>query len=265
MPVRDVLESEALASMVTEASEARQSHSREIREGGDDGETWTLANIAPVVDPESGAFLGTVTVARDITAGKRVELLKAQFVNMVAHELRAPLAAVDSYLALLEGGYTEDPEKQEAILKRSRQRMKALMDLVGDLLNISRMEAGAVRREIGEQQVAGILEDVVELLGAQADQAGVGMECRLEGNLPVVQADPEELRRLFTNLVGNAVKYNRKGGTVTVSCRTEGPYVRVEVADTGLGISEKGMSRLFTEFSARNERKPSPSPARAWG
>ncbi len=247
LPARDLPSSE-FVSLLEEASRERKHLSAELKLGSGQAETWVLANVAPVLDPTSGSFLGTVSVLRDVTELKRVEHLKAQFVNMVAHELRAPLAAVDSYLAAMEEGYVCEPAKQQEVLGRSRQRIRALLDLVGDLLDVSRMETGTVRREIAALDLAAVLKEVIELLRPMAEKAAVTLEFDGAPELPPVTADREEMVRLFTNLVTNAVKYNRKGGLVRISADREGPYLRVAVRDTGVGIGKEGLERLFSEF-----------------
>ncbi len=218
---------------------------------------WVLANIAPVMDHDTGRFLGTVTVLRDITQLKRVEQLKAQFVNMVAHELRAPLAAVDGYLEAMEAGYLTDEEKRRSALQRSRLRIKSLLDLVSDLLNMARLEAGTVRRQIAAQDIEAILNEVVELMLPLAAQNNITIHTQIEKNLSTVEADREELVRVFTNLVSNAIKYNKIGGRVDISAHQEGPYVAVSIKDTGVGISPEGLGRLFSEFYREKRRETS--------
>lgn len=255
--VDDVLASDELRQTIQEAGETHTRLSREIQLPADLEGQWVLADVAPVVDEGSGAFLGTVTVLRDITELRRVEQVKAQFVNMVAHELRAPLAAIDGYLSVLIEGLVTSPEKSREMMSRSRQRLKALLDLVSDLLDVARMEAGTVRREIALHQPADIIAEVIELMQPMARTAAVELRNALPDGLPGVEADREELIRLFSNLISNAVKYNRPGGSVTVTGSAEGPYVRVNIADTGMGISEEGIRNLFTEFFREKRRETS--------
>ena len=222
--------------------------SQELELAPDGSSEWILADVAPVADEASGQFLGTVTVLRDITALKRIELVKAQFVNMVAHELRAPLAAVDGYLSVMLEGLVDDPERQRHTMSRSKQRLGALLAIVGDLLDMARIEAGTVRREVAVQQVSDVIGEVVELMHPLAQQAGVAVSLDVPPDLAGVEADREELIRLFSNLVSNAINYNRTGGSVSISAAEDGRYVSVAVADTGVGISEQAVGKLFTEF-----------------
>lgn len=250
----EALEPPELRAMIDEASAGATRQTREVSLQIGGSETWALASVAPVRDARSAQFLGTVTVLRDITEMKRVEQVKAQFVNMVAHELRAPLAAVQGYLSVIQEGLVPDPAKQREMIGRSSQRLQSLLDLVSDLLDVSRMEAGAVAREIRPQDLGQILRDVADLMKPLAQGRRVTLEVPPAGEVPPVPADREELVRLFTNLASNAIKYNREGGRVTFALGAEGPYVKVTVADTGLGISGEGMAQLFTEFF--REKRP---------
>lgn len=247
LAVDEVLECGALVKMISHVSTQQKRLSNEVRLSSGP-EEWVLANVAPVVDMASGQFLGTVTVLRDITEVKRVEQVKAQFMNMVAHELRAPLTAVDGYLSVMDAGYVQDREKQHEIIKRSRQRIGALVDLVGDLLNVARMEAGTAGREITPQRIDSVLNEVEKLMEPLANQHLIRLEVQVPDHLPHIHADREELIRLFNNLVGNAIKYNKQDGCVRITAEQDGPYVRLSVADTGIGISKEGLSRLFSEF-----------------
>lgn len=252
--LRDVLHPSELVEMVQEVSDQHTHLSREVRIDDTAEGAWVLADVAPIPDEASGAILGTVTVLRDITELKRIEQVKAQFVNMVAHELRAPVAAVVGYLSVILEGIAVDPARQIEMLQRSDRRLRALLDLVADLLDVSRMEAGTVRREIAVQNLGEVAAEVAELMRPLADEKAVTVQTEIPADPCPVEADREELIRLMNNLVSNAIKYNTEGGRVTVSCAEEPPYVKITVADTGVGISEDGLGRLFSEFF--REKRP---------
>jgi signal transduction histidine kinase len=255
LAVNKVLRCEDLVQMISYASEQQKRLSNEVKlNSGPEQETWVLANVAPVVDVASGQFLGTVTVLRDISEAKRVEQVKARFMNMVAHELRTPLSAVDGFLTVIDEGYVQDREKVHEYVKRSKQRIRALVDLVGDLLNIARIEAGTVRREISPQRIESVLSEVSELMQPLAKQNLVRLDVHVPDDLPPIHADREELIRVLNNLVSNAIKYNKQDGYVSIAAEQDGPYIRIVVSDTGIGISEEGQSRLFSEFF-REKRK----------
>jgi PAS domain S-box-containing protein len=247
-PVGEVLAQEGLANLI--ATIAREPGSRPAIVARElaSGERTLLASVAPVVD-EKGQLLGTVTLLRDITAAKTLDRLKSQFVSMTSHELRTPLAAVETYLGTLLEGFAGDltPE-QRTILERCSQRVQALVNLVDDLLDMSRLESGRVERQIAALDVAQVAGEVLDLLRPTAEERGVSLHAELPAGLPAVEMDREDLVRILTNLLGNAIKYNRPQGSVTLRARDEGYYLRLEVEDTGLGIPREALPQLFSEF-----------------
>jgi signal transduction histidine kinase len=207
-----------------------------------------MANCAPVKD-EKGQRIGVVTVLRDITELKELDKAKSTFVSMVAHELRAPLAAIEGYLdVILEGVGGDDPQKMHRILERSRERTRGLLALINDLLAISRMQAGRLAKEKEKLQLGILLKEVAELMKGEALEKKVTIEIRVPDDLPLVQASREDVTRVFTNLLDNAIKYNRQGGRVFLRAGADDAFVRVEVQDTGIGIPKKDVGQLFDEF-----------------
>jgi len=217
------------------------------REVSRDGLTL-LASVAPVVD-RAGERLGTVTLLRDVTAAKALDQLKNQFISMTSHELRTPLAAVQTYVETLLGGFAGDlSEQQRTILKRCGQRLGALVTLVDDLLDMSRLESDRFERHIAALDVAQAVGEVLDVMRPMAEECQVTLQKEMAPALPPVEMDREDLLRVLTNLVGNAIKYNRPGGAVAVRACDEGYYLRLEVADTGLGIPQEALPHLFSEF-----------------
>ncbi len=211
------------------------------------GERVVMASVAPVRD-EGGEKLGAVAVLRDITELKAVDRAKSRFVSMVSHELRAPLAAIEGYLSLLLSGMaSRDGEEQQLMLSRARDRAQALLGLIDDLSDISRIEAGKVAKQVENLNVADIAREVLILLRPQATSRGITLHDEMPAVL-TVQADREDLIRVFTNLINNAVKYNRPDGEVRLRGQFEGAFVRIDVADTGLGIPPEALGRIFEEF-----------------
>ena len=207
-----------------------------------------MANCAPVKD-EKGQTIGVVTVLRDITELKELDKAKSTFVSMVAHELRAPLAAIEGYLdVILEGVGGIDPQKMHRILERSRERTRGLLALINDLLAISRMQAGRLAKEKEKLQLALLLREVAELMKGEALEKKVTIEMGVPDDLPLVQANREDITRVFTNLFDNAIKYNRQGGRIWLRASADDAFVRVEVQDTGIGIPKKDVAHLFDEF-----------------
>ncbi len=225
------------------AAPARISHEFDM-----DEKTTLQANITRLQD-EDGERLGGVLVLRDISRLKELDRTKSRFVSVVSHELKAPLAAIEGYLeVLLAGTAGEIPEKGRGMLERCRDRAASLQTLIKDILNITRIEAQTVTRQIGPQNVPAVVAGVVELLRANADPRGIRIVHEADPSVPPVPADREDLERILTNLISNAIKYNRDGGQVTIRYRADADGLHVSVADTGIGIDPEFRDHLGKEF-----------------
>ena len=227
--------------------EGQEMSSREVAPASPSGPVL-MANCAPVKD-EKGQIIGVVTVLRDITELKALDKAKSTFVSLVAHELQAPLAAIEGYLdIILDGGGGKDPEKTRKILDRCRERTSGLLALIQDLLAISRMQSGRIVREKEKLRLTDVLKEVVELMKGEALERGVKIAAELPEELPPISANREDLTRVFTNLVDNAIKYNHPGGKVFVRARANDAFIHVEVQDTGIGIPKEEREKIFDEF-----------------
>jgi PAS domain S-box-containing protein len=213
-----------------------------------DKETILMAIIAPVKD-EEGRILGAVTVLNDITKLKEIDKIKSQFVSMVAHELRAPLAAIQGWLEIvLSGEAGEDEEQRNKWLGRAKDRAHSLLIMVNDLLEINRMEAGRVAQKMETVKLSEIIQKIVDFIKPEADKKNITITMKLPKNMPPIQADVRDMEKLFTNLINNAIKYNHKEGSVTVEGEVDRSFLCIRVKDTGFGISPENLSRIFEDF-----------------
>jgi two-component system, OmpR family, phosphate regulon sensor histidine kinase PhoR len=210
---------------------------------------------APVRDNE-GEILGFVSTIQDVTQLKRLDAQKSQFVSMVAHELKAPVAAVSGYLENMHGRLLgDDIANYEKMIARSRERLQALIDLVNDLLNISRRERGAIRREIAPVSIPDLVEANRELLQGEMDKRGVIFRTDFDNELPKMDFDTDEFMRIMTNLMSNGIKYNRDGGELRITAHRDGDLVIIRVADTGIGMKPADREMLFRQFyRIKNEK-----------
>ncbi len=212
-------------------------------------EPRTLMVNLSVVKDNNGQGLGVVSVLRDITVLTEINQVKTQFVTMVTHELRAPLAAIEGYLsAYLQGLAGTDPQVSRQMLDRAKQRAHALLDMVNDLLEFSRLEAKRMVRKKELLDLTSIITSTVELLKGQGESKGIQFQVELPESLPLIEADRCEMEQLFTNLISNAIKYNVKRGKVVISAKGNNHALSVRVADTGIGIAEEHLPHIFEEF-----------------
>ncbi|MBE0645547.1 MAG: response regulator [Bacteroidetes bacterium] len=203
---------------------------------------------APVKD-SAGGIIGFVTTIQDVTQLKRLDAQKSQFVSMVAHELKAPVAAVSGYLETMNSRILgDDITAYEKMISRSGERLQALIDLVNDLLNISRRELGTVRREIVAVSVPEVVESIRELLTGEMEKRGLTWTAEYDELLPTIDIDRDEFARVITNLLSNAVKYNREQGSIAVRALKENDSVRISITDAGIGMKKEDQEMLFRQF-----------------
>jgi two-component system phosphate regulon sensor histidine kinase PhoR len=192
---------------------------------------------------------GAIMIIRDTTEAWKAEQDKNRFVSMVAHELKSPLAAIINYINVIQTGmFDAKPEKIHELLERCNIRGEALLELVGDLLYINKRDAGKIDKSIEEVDLAEVLRKQLEFYRVQAEKRSIKLEFSSPGGPVRVRADRSDLDRIFMNLISNGLKYNRDGGSLTVTVELSGDGVVTSFRDTGIGMSRKDVGSLFQEF-----------------
>ena len=213
-----------------------------------------LRIIASHFPDESNNIAGTVYVFDDVTNEHEIEQMKSEFVSLVSHELRTPLTSIIGFISLILDGKTgKINQKQQESLGRALRQSERLAELINDLLDISRIEAGRIEMKQEQLQIDAIAERRIEELRPQADEKTIDLLLETPPNLPATIGDADRIGQVFINLIGNAIKYTPDNGKVTVriaksSQNGEHDGFHVQVIDTGPGIPAEEREKVFDKF-----------------
>lgn len=179
-----------------------------------------------------------------------------RFLGIASHDLKAPLSAVQSYLQLMLGGFSgELTDKQRQMLERSSIRITEQLELISDLLDISRIEGGQIVKEMEEVPLSQIVKDSVENVRAMAEEKKVKLVARVPASLPKLRASGARLKQAITNLLTNAIKFTPEGGDILLRITEQKGDFQAEVLDTGTGISAEDMPKIFDDFYRGGDRE----------
>ena len=245
-----------------------------------DGVNVWIMERGRALHDEQGGLQKIVGVSRDISAQRRAEQarelsliserrardeaerqsrFKDEFLATLSHELRTPMNAILGWLSMLaKGDVVRDPEQAMAVIQRNAQVQSKLIE---DLLEVNKLTSGTVRLEIGPLDVGAAVDAAVESLKPTADTKGVHLSVQRDDVLPRISADGRRVQQILFNLLHNAVKFTRAGGSVAVLVDCVEGSVRIQVKDTGQGIAAEFLPHVFDRF-----RQADPSTTRsAWG
>jgi PAS domain S-box-containing protein len=216
-----------------------------------------LVKASPILGDEQ-EYLGSVVVFADISPIKKLDRLKSEFVAKVSHELRSPLSTIHEQMALVIQDMLEQEQadRDQQILSRMQERTRGLIKLVEDLLDLSRLEAGAAYQEPQDVSIQELLPRLVDMLQDQAGEKEQTLELIMaDESFQPVHADPNALECVFNNLISNAIKYSPEGGHVRVRLEAADSTLLVHVDDNGFGISPEDQERIFERFyRVKNEK-----------
>jgi signal transduction histidine kinase len=189
------------------------------------------------------------------------EQAKALYMRKVSHELRAPLAALQSILKVnLEGFLGPLQPRQAELLQRADQRAGELLKLIEDLLILTRSREAPLEREKVHLSLKEVVQTVIGLLSPRAEAKNITLQTDVPSDLPSLFAEPESIRQLFTNLISNAIRYTPEGGKVSLSVSQGSSHLHITVSDTGIGIAPEDLPNIFNDFfRADNARRFAPS------
>ncbi len=197
-------------------------------------------------DGENG---GIMAVMHDITEQTKLDSSRREFVANVPHELRTPLTNVKGYTeTLLDAGDDIDPQSRRSFLQVIYNESDRMTHIVKDLLTLSQLDYGRMDLRLAELPVEMIVANIASAMMIEAKNQGLTLETSFQRPLPNILADQARMEQVIANVISNAVKYNRPGGRVEVSAFVEGDQVAVRVKDTGIGIPQEDIPRLFERF-----------------
>lgn len=202
--------------------------------------------VVPLRVPANGTITGALGVFFDVTRLERLETVRQEFLSNVSHELRTPLTSIMALTETLEVGAIDDPDNNRRFLSIIQKNAARMHHLIDDILELSAIEAGNVKLHLEQVRLSTLVEDVISSLTSAAAARKIEVK-NLVGAEAEVCADPRRLMQMLTNLIDNAIKFNRDGGEVTIAF-SRNDRDRIIVSDSGEGIPSHHLERLFERF-----------------
>lgn len=243
-PLLTVTRARPVYEAVAEAFERSEPIEKEFESPGAHRRTLSLRATRLPGEPCTGVMV----VLHDVTELRRLENLRRELVANVSHELKTPLAAIKAYAETLRMGAVDDPEHNLTFVLRIEEQAERLHQLILDMLQIARVEAGEETFEIVDVPLREVLEECAAQFADVAADRKIEIQVELPAAELTVRADEEGIRAILNNLVDNALKYTPPQGRVTLRTRVDETTATIEVQDTGIGIAEKDQARIFERF-----------------
>ncbi len=229
-----------------------------------DGEKVIVVNAAPVI-AENDAYRGILLGFEDVTQleeakqqlvnsqqqAEAANVAKSEFLANMSHEIRTPMNSILGFADILRRGFDDDPEQKQEYLNIIHSSGQHLLDLINDILDLSKVESGHVELESVEFQPHVVINDVLNVFRVKCEEKGLNLDFAIDGTIPKkIVGDPTRLRQILTNLSGNAIKFTSEGGVrIKAKFNEATNEMRFDVIDTGIGIAQEKIEKVFEPFS----------------
>jgi PAS domain S-box-containing protein len=254
-PIDQIVRDTHLAGLIKDTRDSgdpglrRRVEKRLVTDGAERVFDVTLASLGDRRQPRGGVN-GVVTVLRDVTREREIAASKSHFVSSVSHELRTPLSSIAAYVEMLVDGEARDQETREEFYGIIQAETTRLARLIDNILNINRIESGIMRAQREPLILGPIIREAIDVMKPQAEANRIELIDAVSPLQDHVFADRDMMFQVVLNLIGNAIKYTRPGGTVRVVSDSDrqGRRLTVRVEDTGVGIPEDALPHVFDKF-----------------
>jgi PAS domain S-box-containing protein len=206
-----------------------------------------FVTAAPIKNPDS-TIAGAVAVLRDVTKERKVEHMKSSFVSSVSHELRTPLTSIKAFTSTIIRDPNMPDETRNEFLKIIDEESDRLANLIEDLLQISRIEDDSVELKRQAVSLNKEVERTITAMKPLAEKKNIQLIADVPDDAPQISADESKMKSVLTNLINNAIKFTPDGGSVTTSLRYDNDTVTLCVRDTGMGIPDSDLEKIFRRF-----------------
>lgn len=247
--VLETLKMEHMIALAKDLPDEGAELTAEVEVRGQADTIKTLKTSSAIIENRDGKTIGMVAVLSDVTRQRELEQMKSEFVSNVTHELRTPIVTVKQALAtiskLASGKMGEQESKLMDIAKRNIENLGVL---VNDLLDMSKIEAGKLEIKKTPTDVKTLVTDNISMFTPWANSKEIHLEDSCVDGLPQIMVDPTRIGQVLGNLISNAIKYTPQGGKITVCARLSNNHIEISVTDTGIGIEQCDLGKIFDKF-----------------